>query len=88
MKDQPLLGKYLEVHTGGDIARGQCVGFFMLKGYPYLVLQDGNLETVIVECHKAQRKIYEFVPSGVKVTDVTGTGSSDDPALYTMSKKN
>jgi hypothetical protein len=88
MKDQPLLGKYLEVHTGGDSARGKCVGFFMLKGYPYLVLQDGNLETVIVECHKAQRKIYEFVPSGGKVTGVTGTGSSDDPALYTMSKKN
>jgi hypothetical protein len=88
MQDQPLVGKYLEVHTGGDSARGQCIGFCVLKGYPYLLLQDGSGNTIMIECNKAQRKIYEFVPSGGKVTDVTGTGSSDDPALYTMSKKN
>jgi hypothetical protein len=87
-KRQPLLGKYLEAHSGSDVARGKCVGFCTYHGYPYLILEDGNGTPVLISCDKMQRKIYEFTPSGGEVTGMTGTGSSDNPALYSMSKKN
>ena len=85
---QPLLDKYLEVHDGSTIARGRCVGFVILMGAPHLILEDGGGALIVINCDKMQRKIYEFTPTGGKVTGVTGTGSSDNPALYSMSKKN
>jgi hypothetical protein len=87
-KRQPLLGKYLEVKHQTNFARGRCVGFCTFHGTPYLILEDGNGESILIACSNTQREIYEFTPTGGEVTGVKGTGSSDNPALYSMSKKN
>lgn len=82
-----LLNKYIEVHSGSDSIRGLCVGFAYIHGYPMLLIKDSDGKEIWIDAYKAQRKIYAFTPKKKEVT-TTGTGSSDNPMLYSFGKTN
>lgn len=82
-----LLNKYIEVRSGSDSIRGLCVGFAYIHGYPMLLIKDSDGKEIWIDAHKAQRKIYAFTPKKKEVT-TTGTGSSDNPMLYSFGKTN
>jgi hypothetical protein len=83
----PLFGKYLEVHSGSDSIRGECVGYAHIHGAPMLLIRDSNYKEVWIDADRAQREIYAFTPAKKDVT-TTGTGSSDNPMLYSFGKTN
>ena len=83
----PLFGKYLEVHSGPDSIRGECIGYAYINRHPMLLIRDSDYKEVWIDASRAQRKIYEFSPAKKEVT-TTGTGSSDNPMLYSFGKTN
>ena len=78
---------YVEVHSGSDSIRGMCVGFAYIHETPMLLIKDSDGKEIWIDAHKAQRKIYAFTPKKKEVT-TTGTGSSDNPMLYSFGKTN
>lgn len=83
----PLFGKYIEVHAGSASIRGECVGFSYIQGQPQLLIRDSAGKEVWIEADKSQREIYAFTPAKKEVS-TTGTGSSDNPMLYSFGKTN
>jgi hypothetical protein len=82
-----LLDKYIEVRSGSDSIRGLCVGFAYVHENPMLLIKDSDGKEIWIDAYKAQRKIYAFTPKKKEVT-TTGTGSSDNPMLYSFGKTN
>lgn len=82
-----LLDKYIEVRSGSDSIRGLCVGFAYIHENPMLLIKDSDGKEIWIDAYKAQRKIYAFTPKKKEVT-TTGTGSSDNPMLYSFGKTN
>jgi len=82
-----LLDKYIEVRSGSDSIRGLCVGFAYVHENPMLLIKDGDGKEIWIDAYKAQRKIYAFTPKKKEVS-TTGTGSSDNPMLYSFGKTN
>jgi hypothetical protein len=82
-----LLDKYIEVRSGSDSIRGLCVGFAYVHENPMLLIKDSDGKEIWIDAYKAQRKIYAFTPKKKEVS-TTGTGSSDNPMLYSFGKTN
>ena len=82
-----LLDKYIEVRSGSDSIRGLCVGFAYIHENPMLLIKDSDGKEIWIDAYKSQRKIYAFTPKKKEVT-TTGTGSSDNPMLYSFGKSN
>lgn len=82
-----LLDKYIEVRSGSDSIRGLCVGFAYIHENPMLLIKDSDGKEIWIDAYKAQRKIYAFTPKEKEVS-TTGTGSSDNPMLYSFGKTN
>lgn len=82
-----LLDKYIEVRSGSDSIRGLCVGFAYIHENPMLLIKDSDGKEIWIDAYKAQRKIYAFTPKKKEVS-TTGTGSSDNPMLYSFGKSN
>ena len=82
-----LLDKYIEVRSGSDSIRGLCVGFAYIHENPMLLIKDSDGKEIWIDAYKAQRKIYAFTPKKKEVS-TTGTGSSDNPMLYSFGKTN
>ena len=82
-----LLDKYIEVRSGSDSIRGLCVGFAYIHENPMLLIKDSDGKEIWIDAYKSQRKIYAFTPKAKEVT-TTGTGSSDNPMLYSFGKTN
>ena len=82
-----MLDKYIEVRSGSDSIRGLCVGFAYVHENPMLLIKDGDGKEIWIDAYKAQRKIYAFTPKKKEVS-TTGTGSSDNPMLYSFGKTN
>ena len=78
---------YVEVHSGSDSIRGMCVGFAYIHETPMLLIKDSDGKEVWIDANKSQRKIYAFTPKAKEVS-TTGTGSSDNPMLYSFGKTN
>ena len=82
-----LLNNYIEVHSGSDSIRGLCVGFAYIHETPMLLIKDSDGKEIWIDAYKAQRKIFTFAPKKKEVS-TTGTGSSDNPMLYSFGKTN
>ena len=82
-----LLDKYIEVRSGSDSIRGLCVGFAYIHENPMLLIKDSDGKEIWIDAYKSQRKIYAFTPKKKEVS-TTGTGSSDNPMLYSFGKTN
>ena len=82
-----LLNNYIEVHSGSDSIRGLCVGFAYIHETPMLLIKDSDGKEIWIDAYKAQRKIFTFAPKKKEVS-TTGTGSSDNPMLYSFGKSN
>lgn len=82
-----LLDKYIEVRSGSDSIRGLCVGFAYIHENPMLLIKDSDGKEIWIDAYKSQRKIYAFTPKKKEVS-TTGTGSSDNPMLYSFGKSN
>ena len=87
VKGLVLLNHYIEVHSGSDSIRGMCVGFAYIHETPMLLIKDSDGKEIWIDAYKSQRKIFGFVPKKKEVS-TTGTGSSDNPMLYSFGKTN